>query len=225
MVALPQMFDATQVEPSTGTATIHPAGWYGVVITASELKPTKDNSGKFIQFDRKIIQAENSAAIGGTITERLNVVNASQQAVEIANKQLSAICHVTGVFKLSDTAQLHNIPHRVRIDIAHNAEGKPIGNNVMEYQDQHGNPPHRAGAGAPMVSPQGTHSAVAAPQAPPAAAGWGPPAGQAPQQPQQAAAWGAPPAGPAAPPGNTWGQPPGQAPQAPPAAWGAPPQR
>ena len=46
MVAL--NFDATQVEPDAGFETV-PAGWYNVSMDESEMKPTKDAAGSYLQ--------------------------------------------------------------------------------------------------------------------------------------------------------------------------------
>jgi hypothetical protein len=44
---------------------------------------------------------------GRKLWERLNIENANQIAVEIAQRSLSAICHAVGVTTLSDSEQLH----------------------------------------------------------------------------------------------------------------------
>src|SRR3569833_2865954 len=102
-----QMFDARSVEPSTGGGPIVPEGEFKAVITKSEPTATKDNNGGMLVLTTTIIEGQYQ---GKELPYRLNLCNQSQQAVEIAYKQLSAICHVTGVYQIQNTEQLHNIP-------------------------------------------------------------------------------------------------------------------
>ena len=85
-------FDATTVEPSQGGSK-HPVGNFPFVIKSTDILPSKDNkSGMFrVTFETPV----------GTIDRNFNLWHENTQAVEIAQKQLSALCHVTGIFKLN----------------------------------------------------------------------------------------------------------------------------
>ncbi len=104
-------FDATGIDPTQGGGQL-PVGKHPVVISSSEIKPTKAANGGMLEMDLSII---DGPAKGQTGAYRLNLYNPNAQAVEIAQRQLSALCHVTGVFKVSDSSQLHNLPFIVEV--------------------------------------------------------------------------------------------------------------
>lgn len=104
-------FNAANVKPDEGRVAI-PAGWYNAKITASEMKPTKDNEGSYLQIEATII---DGAHAGRKLFDRMNLANKSQVAVEIAQARLSAYCHATNVINLQHTTQLHEIPFTVKV--------------------------------------------------------------------------------------------------------------
>lgn len=112
-------FSARQVEPDVGFEA-WPVGWHKVIIHESGQKPTKDGKGMRLVLG---ITAVEGPMQGKTNNIGLNVGNANQQAMEIAYKQLSAICHVTGVFDMTDTSNLHNIPFLVEYTKRNDGEG------------------------------------------------------------------------------------------------------
>ena len=196
-------FDASQVAPDTGAQDALPAGWYDVLMEASEMKPTKDNSGAYLECKLNVIAPQQFA--GKKIYTRLNLRNMNATAQEIGYKQLSAICHAVGVLQVADSAQLHNIPFKVKVKLRP-AEGQyEASNDVTAYKninEQVGTPavagfPAAPQAGMPPVPPMafGSPQAPMAPQAPmqqPAAPQWQPPAAQQPWQQPQAPAAAAP---------------------------------
>lgn len=175
-------FDATTVEPDSGMSPI-PAGSYIAQAIESEIKPTKNGTGQYVQFTWKVLDGQYK---GRLIFDRINVKNANQVAEQIGQKQLSALCHAAGVLRLQDTMQLHNRPVKVRV--------------VMRKDDQYGDSNEVKGyepAGVVGAMPP----AAPAPFAQPAAA----PAYAAPAQPAPPPQWGAPapaaaPAAASAPP-------------------------
>lgn len=106
MAQLGGTFDATQVAPSQAFSVI-PAGKYKVQITDSDMKPTKDGNGQYLWLEMEILDGEYH---GRKLWDRLNLVNPNQQAVEIAQRNLSALCHATGKLHVSDSQDLHFIP-------------------------------------------------------------------------------------------------------------------
>lgn len=177
-------FDASQFDPTQGVSQL-PVGKHPVICFASEVKANKANDGGFLQLSLRIIDGPCS---GQTGAYRLNLYSSNQQAVEIANKSFSALCHVLGQFKITDSSQLHDIPFVIDVEPQKN---DPSYTEVKRVYDINGNEPNRAGAGAPAAQPQQTQ-----PAAQPAASSWG---GQ-PQGQQQPAAQSQPAA-------NGWGQP------------------
>lgn len=199
IMQLQTVFDARQVEPAA-FAPPPPLADYHVRITDSEGKPTSDQTGGYLELSLEIL--DPGPHLNRKIPYRLNLFSAKNpQTVEIAYRQLSAVCYVTGVFTIQDSRQLHNIPFIATIGPQAN---NPQYANVFAVKDINGNLPGKTPAAAGV-----TAAPVAA--APPA---WAPPAPAAAAAPAPPA-WGAPaPAQPPAPP--AWGaQPPAAAPTPP----------
>jgi hypothetical protein len=108
-----QPFDAEQVKPQEAFEPV-PEGWYVMAIRNSEAKPTKDNESGYLVFEIEVLEGEHK---GRKIFDNLNLWNKSVQASEIAQRQLSAYCHATGVLVLTDSNQLHGIPLKAKIGI------------------------------------------------------------------------------------------------------------
>ena len=208
MAQLIQAFNAQQYDPTQGGGSL-PVGRHPVIIESSEVKANKANDGGYLQLNLKLIDGPR---MGTTGAYRLNLYHSNPQTAEIAHRQLSAICHVIGVFNVQDSQQLHNIPFIVEVGLQKGEEAAQKGyTEVKKVFDINGNEPGKAGQGAPAAQPQ---------QQPAAQGGFGQqqPA-QQPQQPQgNAPAWGGgqpaqqQPQG--APAGNApaWGQQPAQQP-------------
>jgi hypothetical protein len=186
---LPGVFDATKVEPAGAGTPQLPVGTHPVVITGADIVSTKDGTGGMAVFDLTVIDGPSKGATG---KYRLNLFNASAQAAEIAQKQLSALCHVTGVFQVADLKNLFNIPFVIVVD---HQKGDDKYTEVKGVKHMDGSDP---GKGKPAA----THAAPAAAAAPAAVAGaWGngaAAAAPAAEAAPAAAAWGAGAAAPAA---------------------------
>lgn len=161
-------FDASKVDP-TNVFEIIPKADYPMMIVDSEMKDTNDKTGKYLQLNAEVIDGPYKGRI---IFERLNLVNKNSRTVEIAQRQLSQICHAIGVLNVQDSAQLHNRPFIGSVDVeAGNPKqggGKYSDKNVIKSFK-----PFAAGASAAVpvvVTSAHTASAVA-----PTAAGSPPP--------------------------------------------------
>lgn len=113
-------FDATQVSPEFGYETI-PAGWYNAMIDESEMKPTKDGAGAYLQVRFSVIDGQYANI---KIFMRLNLRNSNPVAQEIAFKQLSAISHAIGVLQVQDSSQLHGIPMKIKVKLRKDPNGQ-----------------------------------------------------------------------------------------------------
>lgn len=207
-----QAFNAQQYDPTQGVGSL-PIGKHPVIVESSEVKANKANDGGYLQLNLRIIDGPQQGTTGAY---RLNLYHSKQQTVEIAHRQLSAICHVIGVFQVTDSSQLHNLPFLIEVGPQRN---DPQYTEVKKVFDMNGNEPGKAGAGAPAAQPQQ--------QQPQGGAGFG-------QQPQgqNGGAWGGQPQQqPAQQPagGAAWGgqqqpaQEPAQQPQGDQPAWGGQP--
>lgn len=232
MAQLLQAFNAQTVSPDQGSAKL-PVGKHRVIIASSEIKATAANDGGYLELTLQII---DGPAQGGGGAFRLNLYSSSAKAAEIAQRQMSALCHAVGVFQVNDSSQLHNLPFMVQVELQPGEEAAAKGyTQVSHIYDVNGNEPGKQAAAPQAQPPQGFAPPQQAPQGfapqqpPQAPQGFQPP--QQPQQPPQPA-WGAPsqpaqPAGPSGAPATGWQPPqqPQQAPQAPAAGqvpWGAP---
>lgn len=162
-------FDANTVPPTSDFDPV-PAGDYTVMIIDSNLKPTKDARGQYLELTLQILDGEFA---GRLLWDRLNLVNASPKAVEIAQRQLSAICHAVGVMNVTDSVQLHNIPMVARVTYVP-AEGQYQAKNEVKGYKPVGGATAQPQASAPAARPAPANPAPA-PQASRPAAGATPP--------------------------------------------------
>lgn len=191
-------FNAAQHTPQYGGGGGLPANEdgtarrYKVVIVESSQENVEKNGmvvGGYLGFT--LTPVEGPLA-GVKHTDRLNLHNTNPKTVEIANKQLSAYCHVLNKHQFNDTAELHNIPFFVDIGL----QKDPNPNKYTEVKaifDINGNEPGKAGSGpAPQQQQQPN-----IPQQPAGGVvaqggqqGWGQPQGAG--QPQQGGNFGGP---------------------------------
>lgn len=106
-------FDATKVEPQTDFAPL-PTGNYTVIITESDMKPTKTGAGQYLQLTYQVVDGDYKNRL---LFDRLNLINNNETAVQIAQKALSAICRAVNVMHPKDSAELHNKPFQVKVGI------------------------------------------------------------------------------------------------------------
>lgn len=112
-------FDASSVQPLDVYEAI-PAGEYEAVITDSEMKANKSNTGMFLELKTEIISGDYT---GRKLTARLNLKNPSIKAVEMAKRELSSICHAVGVLQPRDSAELHNRPLIIKVKLVKRDDG------------------------------------------------------------------------------------------------------
>lgn len=108
MAQMHRPFDATQVEPGSAmTADPEFTGWHLMQFVESQWKAAKSNNGEYLELVAQVIGGKYN---GRKLWKRLNLVNVNTQAVEIAERELSAICHALGVLRPQDSVELHNRP-------------------------------------------------------------------------------------------------------------------
>lgn len=113
-------FDASQVDPQQSFEPI-PAGWYNMMIVESEMKPTSNGQGTYLQLSLKVVDGQYA---GRQVFDRLNLQNQNPVAAEIAYRRLSAYCHATGVIQVQDSQQLHGIPLKARVSVRTDSTGQ-----------------------------------------------------------------------------------------------------
>lgn len=141
-------FDASQFKPQY-TMGGHPKGRFPATISNTELRETKDKTGGMF-----VVEYTTPA---GKIEDRFNLWNTSPQAVQIAQNQLSALCYVTGIFRIqfsNDGAALRGAKLQIEVDDQKNKAGEATGYvEVSKIFDMQGNEPGKSG-GAPQTQQQ-----------------------------------------------------------------------
>lgn len=148
-------FNAGETEPM-GDFSPLPAGLYRALIMDSEWKTTQ-TGGQYLQLQFEVIDGKHS---GRYVWSRLNLVNKSDKAVEIARGELSAICRAVGVLEPKDSIELHNKPLVIKVIVeARNDNGEPT-NRIKGYEALEGGarPKPKTNTTAvqqPVYTPQG----------------------------------------------------------------------
>lgn len=133
MAKLPVAFDPRSVDPSSGMGPDPDfVGWHQAVITDDELKRNNAGNGQYMQLTISIIDGKFK---GRKLWHRLNVDHPNQTAVEIAYRELSAICHAVGWLQdIDDCVVLHNKPFMVNVGYEPPTDKTKGGNEVLGVQ-------------------------------------------------------------------------------------------
>ncbi len=123
-------FNAANVSPSVVYAPL-PAGDYQAIITESETKATKDGQGQYLQLK---LQIQGGEFAGRVLFDRLNLWNNNQQAQEIAQRALSAICHAVGILQVGDSQELHNRPLIATVKVKPASGNYEANNEIKGYK-------------------------------------------------------------------------------------------
>lgn len=147
-------FNANSFDPAQGGSQF-PIGRHVVQVSGSAIKPTQDQTSGFLEL-KCIIQ--DGAHAGTECSHRFNIYHKDDQPRNIAERQLSAVCHVTGIMELHDTEQLHGQYYIV--DVGMQKEPNPKGyTQVNKVYDVNGNEPMKG-----KVGPQPGNGQQQAPQ-------------------------------------------------------------
>lgn len=122
-------FNAHNIEPNADFDPI-PAGKYLAVITDSGMKPTKNGNGRYLELTFQVIDGPYK---GRLLWSRLNLENPSDQAVQIARGELSAICRAVGVMQPKDSVEIHNLPLVVNVKCKNREDTGDIVNEIKGY--------------------------------------------------------------------------------------------
>jgi hypothetical protein len=115
------------------------------MITDSEVRDTKARTGRLLNLTFQITKGDHE---GRCLWERLNLWNPSETAVEIAMRTLSAICRAVGVMTIKDSAELHDIPLRIKVGLRKNDQTGEMENCIKAFL-----PKNATGASAGSTSP------------------------------------------------------------------------
>jgi len=112
-------FNVTEVPQQTSGNEPKPAGTYVMQVVNSDMRTTKSGTGQYLWLEFEILDGPAK----GRYWDRLNIINDNAKAVEIANRQLSAICHALGFVTLDDSEKLHYKPLRVQLKVKEGKDG------------------------------------------------------------------------------------------------------
>ncbi len=144
-------FNANQHEPAKPSQPV-PPNWYTVAMTHSKIEPTKDGKGKRLNCIYQILEGQFK---GKNVYEGYNIVNNNEQTVEIAMGQISALCRAMNKLTFQDSAELHNIPFLMLLDVQAKTEKFRARNTIEDVKPLN--------AGKTPNSVNGTASAAATP--------------------------------------------------------------
>lgn len=138
MALLPNVFVPEDAE-SAEFKTL-PAGWYNAEIVKSEVKDTRDKTGKYIALKLRIVEdaeidGKTVASEGRFVFTNLNIVNKNETAVRLARSDLKNICAAVGQEgELEDTIDLHNIEMQIKLNVKAATSEWPEKNEVKGYR-------------------------------------------------------------------------------------------
>lgn len=153
-------FDAEGVDPAKPFEVL-PPDRYHVYISGTEMKPTKANTGEYLEVEYTVVDGDYE---GRKLWSRHNIVNPSEKAQQIARQELSAICHAVGVLKVEDSAELHDRPLLIEVGIEKNRQNDTDVNRVKAWMPASGAAPAKTAA---KPAPKAPTPAAAGAKAPP----------------------------------------------------------
>lgn len=107
-----------------------PEGDYLAHIVKSEMKPTKNPGGQYLQLE---FQIDSPGYAERKVWTRLNLVNANSNAVEIAERELKSICDAIGTGPISDSDILHGKPLVIKLKIEPPTAQYGASNSITGY--------------------------------------------------------------------------------------------
>ena len=123
-----------------------PPGEYPMHITQSSMETTRDGRGRFLRLDLEILEGPEA---GRHLTERLNLENPNEKAVEIAQRTLRAIVFAAGLSSCTDSEQLHACRMLVRVTVRERQDQPGAMVNEIAGYKQAGGAPSIAAASQP----------------------------------------------------------------------------
>ena len=122
-------FNAEEIEPSSFDPI--PAGWYTAIISSSEMKATRDGYGEYLSLTLQVIEGQYENRL---VFARLNLKNANEKAVDIARKDLAAICRAVGVMSPKSSEELHDKPLMIKVKVRPASGDYEASNDIGGYK-------------------------------------------------------------------------------------------
>lgn len=125
-------FNANDVDPNAGFEPL-PAGDYAVMIIESSMEKTKAEDGEYLKLTFKVLAPEEFK--GRQVWSNLNLINKNEKTVDIAQRELSSICHAIDVMNPEDSQELHGIPMAARIKVEPARGGYGPSNSISYFKN------------------------------------------------------------------------------------------
>ncbi len=140
-------FDATKFNPEQGMAK-HPVGKFPAIISGVSVEENNSKTGGYFS----VLFTTQAGSIRKNYNLWFNNPSDGQkQAIDIASRQLSALCHAVGIIRLGDGRELINA--RCQIDVTPQAKDERY-NEVSKVYDANGDEPGKAPAAPqPQAAP------------------------------------------------------------------------
>ena len=138
-------FNANEIEPTADFSPI-PAGQYVAMITASQMKPTKNGSGEYLELTFQVLEGDYKNRL---LWMRLSLNHTTPTTAKIARGHLSAICRAVGVLTPRDSSELHNLPMVVKVTLKKRKDNGELANELKAFSAHQTRP-------APTAIPQNT---------------------------------------------------------------------
>lgn len=141
-------FDASAVAPQQAYTPI-PAGTYIAHIVESDVQPLKSGAGLGMKLVFEILDGQHK---NRKVIERYNVEHTNAQTQQIAQSQVSALCHAIGVIKPQQTQELHLRPCKIIVGVRAAQGDFGPSNTIKGYESASGV------AMAPFTAPTQGHA-------------------------------------------------------------------
>lgn len=131
MVEILDNFDADQIELETSYSLIPDGTRALAMLTSSELKPNKSNTGQNLVLGFQIVDGEFT---GRRIFETLVWEHdTSETSVKINRAKFASLCLALGNSRPKDTEELHDKPFNCEIGIRKGTQGYSDQNFIKKY--------------------------------------------------------------------------------------------
>jgi len=147
---LGETFSAAELQPSTPSYDLLPAGWYTAIITEAEVKSTKAGNGSYIKCRYDIT---GPSCQGRVVFSNFNIQNPSTKAEEIGRQQLGEMMRALGLASVSDTDELINGHLTIKVDVRPASGEYGPQNEVKGWRSSTGSLPPQPKPDAPASAP------------------------------------------------------------------------
>lgn len=152
-------YSGSELVEGTNDFEPFPVGVYDMEVVASDVVQTKTGTGQMLKLELSVTSGDYT---GRRVWANINIVNQSQQAQEIGQRQLSDLCRACGMVAVpSESEEFHGIPIRVSIKLGKATAEYAARNEVAKFL--------AAGESAPAAQPARQQQAAPRASAAPAA--------------------------------------------------------